>query len=73
MGGKELLFLYFGFEGSQAVPIRPSGRGAFERMWSFEKRKGMMPKGNKLRRGFTAYDNNHFYIMLEVLHYREFF
>jgi hypothetical protein len=29
--GKEPLFLNFGFEGSQAVPARPSDRGTFER------------------------------------------
>jgi hypothetical protein len=30
-GGKKLFFLISSFEGSQAVPARPSGKGMFER------------------------------------------
>jgi hypothetical protein len=34
-GGQETLFAS-GFEGSQAMPVRPSGRGLFERVKLWE-------------------------------------
>jgi hypothetical protein len=58
-------FLIYGFYGSQAVLTHTSVRSMFERGRSFRKRKRMNLERDKTRRGFTAHDQNYFYVTLE--------
>jgi hypothetical protein len=69
--GDRNVFSLSGFEGSQAVPARPTERGMFERGRSFRKRIGIKPEGTKLSWVLLHIIGINVYITLEGLNYSE--